>query len=150
VRPVGSVTPVGSVMPVGSVTRVGSVAPVSLLGPPPAPLLSAPLTVGVMATGYLLAMAYLAWGRRILQRGTPNPPVARRGWPGLVRQVVGTAAGGYLLLMVVVVGYYYGLARVAGRFLLSAVTGGLLLIGISLPVFFGASWVETRLRRRRR
>jgi hypothetical protein len=138
------VTPVGSMMPVGPVAPGGSVAP------PPVPLLSVPLTVGVMVTGYLLVMVYLACGLRILRRGTPKPPVAHRGWPGLVRQVVGTAMGGYLLLMAVVVGYYYGLARVAGRFLLSALTGGLLLIGISLPLFLGASWLEIRLRRRSR
>ncbi|WP_431046045.1 DUF6256 family protein [Streptomyces sp. P1-3] len=121
--------------------------------------------IAVMLVGYLLVMGYLAVGLRILRRhpvrdargtgagrrrGGRIPVVPRRrGWPGLVRQVLGTAVGGYLLLMVVVVGYYYGVARVAGHFLASAFTGSALMAGIALPVFLFASWTSERMRRRR-
>ncbi|MEV6206146.1 DUF6256 family protein [Kitasatospora sp. NPDC051914] len=115
----------------------------------PAPLLSVPVTVGIMLGGYLLLMGYLALALRTMRRRPGPPPAERRGWPGLVRKVVGTAVGGYLLLMAVVVGYYQGVARVAGPFLASAFTGCALLVGISLPVFLGASWLEERWRRRR-
>ncbi|MEV1079321.1 DUF6256 family protein [Streptomyces sp. NPDC050211] len=71
------------------------------------------------------------------------------GWPGLIRQVLGTAVGGYVLLMAVVVGYYHGVARMGGRFLTSAFTGSALLVGIAVPVFFTASWLTERQRRKR-
>jgi hypothetical protein len=77
--------------------------------------------------------------------------VARRvhaGWPRFAVQVCATALGGYVLLMAVDVLYYYGVARVAGQFIESAFTGGLLLIGISLPLFGGASWLYFRWRGR--
>ncbi|QOV33406.1 hypothetical protein IM697_24660 [Streptomyces ferrugineus] len=119
-----------------------------------------------MLTGYLLVMGCLAVGLRLLRRQSPGPrtavrgpdrrpvqPLAAgahgRGWPVLIRLVLGTAVGGYVLLMAVVVGYYYGVARVGGRFLTSAFTGSALLVGITLPVFFAASWLAERRRRRR-
>jgi hypothetical protein len=77
--------------------------------------------------------------------------VARRvpaGWPRFAVQACATALGGYVLLMAVDVLYYYGVARVAGQFVESAFTGGLLLIGISLPLFGAASWAYTRWRSR--
>jgi hypothetical protein len=77
--------------------------------------------------------------------------VARRvhaGWPRFAVQVCATALGGYLLLMAVDVLYYYGVARVAGQFIESAFTGGLLLIGLSLPLFGAASWLYFRWRGR--
>jgi Family of unknown function (DUF6256) len=77
--------------------------------------------------------------------------VARRvrpGWPRFAVQVGGTVLGGYVLLMAVVVGYYYGVAKVAGQFLDSAVTGSALLLAVSLPVFAVRSWL-TEWRRRR-
>nr|WP_189787146.1 DUF6256 family protein [Streptomyces capitiformicae] len=78
-----------------------------------------------MLTGYLLVMGYLALGLLLLRRQSPGPKEAagkperrlakqlapgatRPGWPGLIRQVLGTAIGGYMLLMAVVVGYYHG------------------------------------------
>ena len=72
------------------------------------------------------------------------------GWPALIRRVTGTAVGGYLLLMAVVIGYYYGVARVGGRFLESAFTGAALLAGIAAPVFAAASWLAERRRQRSR
>jgi hypothetical protein len=45
---------------------------------------------------------------------------------------------------VIVVLYYYGVARVGGSFLASAITGSLLLLGISFPVFFAVSWLTQR------
>lgn len=81
---------------------------------------------------------------------TPNR-VARRvpaGWPRFVVQALSTALGGYLLLMAVIVLYYYGVARISGNFLSSAVTGGLTLIAITFPVFFAGSWLAERRRRR--
>ncbi|MDX3784092.1 DUF6256 family protein [Streptomyces europaeiscabiei] len=114
------------------------------------------LNVTVMLTGYLLVMSYLGLGLLILRRSpakswTPaqrlTPAPAGRGWPALVRQVAGTAIGGYLVLMAVVAGWYQGIAQLGGRFLLSAVTGTALLIGITLPLFFLASWMASRRRR---
>ncbi|MGC9539804.1 DUF6256 family protein [Streptomyces sp. UG1] len=119
-----------------------------------------------MLTGYLLVMGYLAVGLRLLHRQRPGPGKAADkperllakqlapsapgpGWPGLIRQVLGTALGGYVLLMAVVVGYYHGVARVAGRFLTSAFTGSALLVAIALPVFFTVSWLTERHRRKR-
>ncbi len=84
--------------------------------------------------------------------GGRTPGVAARrvpaGWPRFAVQVCATALGGYLLLMAVDVLYYYGVARVAGQFIESAFTGGLLLIGISLPLFGAASWLYVRRRGR--
>jgi Family of unknown function (DUF6256) len=73
----------------------------------------------------------------------------RPGWPRLIRYLAATEVGGYLLLMGVVVLYYYGVAKVAGSFLESAVTGCATLIGLSAPVFIAASWLTERVRRRR-
>jgi hypothetical protein len=117
------------------------------------------LNIGLMLSGYLLVMGYLALGLRIQRRrpAAPEGPtrgasrgrVGRQGWPRLIRHVVSTAVGGYVLLMVVVVGYYQGVAQLGGRFLTSAFTGAAALLGISLPVFFVTSWlVEWRRRRR--
>ncbi|MEU2600194.1 DUF6256 family protein [Streptomyces hirsutus] len=98
-----------------------------------------------MLVGYLLVMGYLALGLRVLRRDTARPvPTGKRGWPGLIRQVVGTAVGGYVLLMSVVVGYYQGVARVGGHFLASAFTGCALLIGVTLAVLLTASWLAER------
>ncbi|MBX9397323.1 hypothetical protein K4749_27990 [Streptomyces sp. TRM72054] len=115
------------------------------------------LNVGVMLSGYLLVMGYLAIGLRIRRRHpTDSEHITathgrrmRHGWPGLVRQVVYTAIGGYALLMAVVVGYYYGVVRLGGRFLASAFTGSATLVGIALPVYFIASWLVERRHSRR-
>ncbi|WP_151481689.1 DUF6256 family protein [Streptomyces albicerus] len=114
------------------------------------------LNIAVMLTGYLLVMGYLGLGL-LIRRHRPTtawaparrlaPAPVRRGWPTLVRNVVGTAIGGYLVLMAVVVGWYQGIARLEDGFLLSAVTGAAQLIGISLPMFFLASWAVSRRRR---
>jgi hypothetical protein len=77
--------------------------------------------------------------------------VARRvpaGWPRFAVQVCATVLAGYVLLMAVDLLYYYGVARVAGQFIESGFTGGLLLIGISLPLFGAASWLYVRWRGR--
>jgi Family of unknown function (DUF6256) len=110
-------------------------------------------------SGYVLLMGALALGLWLSRRprrpardrlGRRLPDWFRHGWPRLLRHLAGTALGGYVLLMAVVVGYYYGVARVSGSFLDSAITGCLLLIGLSLPLFAGASWLtEWRLRRAR-
>jgi hypothetical protein len=162
-----------------------------------------------IGTGYLILMAVLAAGLRLLRRGRggqPDPPdagregsggatsggagsggatsggagpggaisggagpggatsggpepggagsggkapsrVARRvrpGWPRFAVQVGGTALGGYLVLLAVDLGYYYGVARVAGQFLDSAVTGTALLLAMSLPLFAIRSWLAER------
>lgn len=104
------------------------------------------LNIALMLTGYLLVMGYLAVGLRMLRRQPARPArdVRRRGWPGLIRQVAGTAVGGYVMLMIVVVGYYQGVAGLGGE-VTSAFTGAATLLGISLPVFFVVSWVLVRL-----
>ncbi|UQA97397.1 DUF6256 family protein [Streptomyces halobius] len=128
-------------------------------------MLPTSLNLALMLTGYLLVMGYLGVGLLLLRRppehteqpprrpgprraGAPVPVPARRGWPGLIRQVVGTAIGGYVLLMVAAFGYYYGVVGLGGRFLLSAVTGSALMVGVSLPLFFIASWVAAWWRKR--
>jgi len=112
-----------------------------------------------MAAFYLILMAALGVGLRSLYRrgagqvGGPRhkPAVAGgapQGWAALARHVVGTVIGGYLLLLAVVTGYYYGIARVGGAFLYSAVTGAALLIGLAMPVFAALSWVSVTAHRR--
>ena len=110
-----------------------------------------------IVSGYVLLMGALAIGLW-LSRRAPSRRVRRRrlperwqhGWPRLLRHLVGTAVGGYLLLMAIVVLYYYGVARVAGSFLDSALTGCALLIGVTLPIFTAASWLTERRARRAR
>jgi hypothetical protein len=77
-------------------------------------------------------------------------PGARRGWPALLRRVAGTVAGGYLLLLAVVFGYYFGVAEVGGDFLLSAISGSALLIGLAMPVALAFSWITQRRHTRQR
>ena len=43
--------------------------------------------------------------------------------------------------MAVVIAYYYGVARVAGDFIISALTGTAMLTGIALPLWGAASWL---------
>ncbi|MEV3993511.1 DUF6256 family protein [Streptomyces sp. NPDC049837] len=117
-------------------------------------MLPVSLNITLILVGYLLVMGYLGLGLLLLGRRpakrpwTPArrllPMAAGRSWLALIRQVVGTAVGGYVLLMAVVVGYYQGVAHVGGPFLMSAVTGAALLIGISLPLFLLASWFVSR------
>jgi len=114
-----------------------------------------------MLAGYLLIMAALGAGLRLLARSKTGGPQAgsrtagrpegtrpaagsRHGWLLLARHVAGTAVGGYLLLMAVVIAYYYGVARVAGDFITSAFTGTAMLTGIALPLWGAASWLTER------
>ena len=114
-----------------------------------------------MLAGYLLIMAALGAGLRLLARSKTGGPQAgsrtagrpagtrpaagsRHGWLLLARHVAGTAVGGYLLLMAVVIAYYYGVARVAGDFITSAFTGTAMLIGLALPLWGAASWLTER------
>jgi hypothetical protein len=101
--------------------------------------------------GYLIFMVILAVGlvaqRRRTAAGKPDTRLTgrrERGWPALILHVLSDALGGYLLLITVVVLYYYGVAKVGGSFLASAITGSLLLVGISLPIFILASWLTQR------
>jgi hypothetical protein len=105
--------------------------------------------------GYLVLMAVLAVGlvaqRRRAAAGKATTRLTgrrERGWPALILHVLSDALGGYVLLMAVVVLYYYGVAKVGGSFLASAITGSLLLLGISLPVFIAVSWLTQRPGRR--
>jgi hypothetical protein len=117
-----------------------------------------------IGTGYLILMAVLAAGLRLLRRSAGDQPgaedpgdagsggkapsrVARRvrpGWARFAVQIGGTVLGGYLVLLAVDVGYYYGVARVAGQFLDSAFTGTALLVAVSLPLFAIRSWLAWR------
>jgi hypothetical protein len=101
--------------------------------------------------GYLILMVVLAVGlvtqRRRTAAGKPTTRLTGRrdrGWQALIVHVLTDALGGYLVLVAVVVGYYYGVARVGGSFLASAITGSLLLLGVSLPVFMVVSWLTQR------
>jgi hypothetical protein len=101
--------------------------------------------------GYLILMLVLAVGLVTQRRrAAASKPTTRltgrweRGWQALILHVLTDALGGYLLLIAVVVLYYYGVAKVGGSFLASAITGSLLLIGISLPVFIAVSWLTQR------
>ncbi|WP_052851010.1 DUF6256 family protein [Streptomyces avicenniae] len=111
------------------------------------------LDLTVMLVAYLLTMGALASGLRTLRDdpgGRPRSGGRRAGWPGLVRQVLVTAAGGYVLLLLVVAGYYVGVARHDGDFLLSAVTGAASLVGVALPPLLAVSAALTRTRTRTR
>jgi len=101
--------------------------------------------------GYLILMVVLAVGlvaqRRRAAAGKPTARLTGRrdrGWQALIVHVLTDALGGYLVLVAVVVLYYYGVARVGGSFLASAITGSLLLLGITLPVFLAVSWLTQR------
>jgi Co/Zn/Cd efflux system component len=105
--------------------------------------------------GYLILMIILAVGLRTQRRRVAaGKPMTRltgrrdRGWPAFILHVLTDALGGYLLLTAIVVLYYYGVARVGSDFLLSAVTGSLLLLGICLPLFLAASWLTERRHQR--
>jgi Family of unknown function (DUF6256) len=129
--------------------------------------------VGPMVVGYGLVMGALALGLRVIWRSGSRPerekpgsaaapatgPAGRRhaararlsvvnrmrpGWPRLIAHCVTTAVGGYLLLMIVIVLYYLFVAPIAGNFVPSAFTGCLLLVGLSLPVFWALSWLVER------
>ncbi len=116
-----------------------------------------------MAAFYLIFMAALGLGLLSLrrreagktsgpQRGPAAAPAtgAPRGWAALTWHVLRTAIGGYLLLLAVVVAYYYGIARVGGAFLYSAVTGTALLIGLTMPIFAALSWITAKAHGRHR
>ncbi|WP_326765279.1 hypothetical protein OG978_12440 [Streptomyces sp. NBC_01591] len=119
-------------------------------------MLPVSLNVTLMVTGYLLVMGLLGTGLFITRRRPPRAwttarrlapaPTVGRGRPAFVRQVAGTALGGYVTLTTVTVGYYQGVAHLGAGFLMSAVTGTALLLGIALPVFLLASWAATRRR----
>ena len=125
---------------------------------PDAPALASPVirqALVPMAAFYMILMTALGLALRSLhgrgagqasgsQRGPAAVPGASRGWAALAGHVLGTVIGGYLLLLAVVTAYYYGVARVGGAFLYSAVTGAALLIGLTMPVFAALSWISRR------
>jgi len=112
-----------------------------------------------ITTGYVLLMGTLAAGlvrqrrdRAVAAGHSAEPGIAapgRRAWLRLIGHMAGTFTGGYLVLMAIVVAYYFGVARVSGNFLESAVTGCALLLGLSAPLFLAASWLAERRDRRR-
>lgn len=112
-----------------------------------------------ITTGYVLLMGTLAAGlvlqrrdRAVASGRGAEPGIAapgRRAWLRLTGHMAATFAGGYLVLMAIVVAYYFGVARVTGNFLESAVTGCALLLGLSAPPFLAASWLAERRDRRR-
>ena len=111
-----------------------------------------------MLTFYIVIMVVLAVGLRMsrraaresrlgkeLERSVPRTVArVRPGWPRLITQYASTALGGYVLLMAVCIIYYFGIARVGGNFIESAVTGCALLMGLSAPVYFLISWLTAR------
>ena len=127
---------------------------------PGAPVLASPVirqALVPMAAFYLILMAALGLALLHLHRrgagqasGPAVVPGAPRGWAAFTRQLLATAIGGYVLLLAVVTAYYYGIARVGGTFLYSAVTGPALLIGLTLPAFAAITWVSARAHSRHR
>jgi hypothetical protein len=118
-----------------------------------------------MLVFFIAIMVVLAAGLRMSRRQSPGTlpeeqrrqaaaalwphslrPLAGRGpgWLRVVAQYLYTALGGYLLLILVVLIYYFGVARVGGDFIESAVTGCALLLGLSAPVFLVVSWLAKR------
>jgi hypothetical protein len=104
-----------------------------------------------MVVFFIVIMVVLAVGLRMSRREarqeSARRPVlikAKAGWPQLIVHYATTAVGGYLLLMAVCLIYYFGVARVGGNFIESAVTGCALLMGLSAPVFFLVSWLTAR------
>ncbi|RKN42986.1 DUF6256 family protein [Streptomyces hoynatensis] len=109
------------------------------------------MTAAVTAAGYLLVMALLATGLRLMP-GRARPP--RRtgtglGRPALLRQALATACGGWLLLTAVAAVFALVPGGLGGGFLWAAANGTALLTGLALPLFLAASLAETRLRERR-
>jgi hypothetical protein len=123
--------------------RVASRAPASASGASPAQAgttSAAPAPAGAS----LAASSASASEARRERASRPVLIKVKRGWPQLIVHYATTAVGGYLLLMAVVVIYYFGVARVGGNFIESAVTGCALLMGLSAPVFFLVSWLTAR------
>jgi uncharacterized protein DUF6256 len=121
--------------------RVASAAPASASGASPAQAeaTSAPATAGASlaaSSADATAARKERAARRVLIKTKP-------GWPQLIVHYATTMVGGYLLLMAVCVIYYFGVDRIGG-FVGSAVTGCALLIGLSTPFFFLASWLTAR------
>jgi hypothetical protein len=121
------------------------------------PIISGYLILMVaLASGLWLSRRFARSGQAVKPAGQPATgprPWQRPGWPRLTAHLAGTFLGGYLVLMAIVFLYYYGVARVKGSFLDSAVTGCLLLMGLALPLFLAASWATqhwSRDARRRR
>jgi Family of unknown function (DUF6256) len=111
--------------------------------------------------GYVLLMGFLAAGLTMLRRSAPGSDPRRlsraaarpdRGWLRLARYWAATAVGGYVVLMAIIVIFYvatdYSKASILESTLSSAATGTALLVGISVPVFLGLSWLTQRWRQR--
>jgi hypothetical protein len=111
--------------------------------------------------GYALLMGFLAVGLAMLRRSAPGSDPRRlsraaarpdRGWLRLARYWAATAVGGYVVLMAIIVIFYaatdYSKVSILESTLSSAATGTALLVGISVPVFLGLSWLTQRWRER--
>ena len=99
---------------------------------------------GCASSPLLLGRAALAPRRRAR---TGQHPRHASGWPAGSAAARGTAARG--APVPAAAGYYYGIARVGGDFLTSALTGPALLIVLATPVWAVLSWLAERPPRRK-
>jgi hypothetical protein len=110
--------------------------------------------VAPVLTGYLVVLGMLVAYRRAASRrevAALRPRPVPTDWPGLVRHVVGTAAGGYAFFLLLVVVFYFILGGHSSTLVTDAlVYGSLLAFAVVVPVFLVLSWVQGRIRARGR
>ncbi len=109
-----------------------------------APVLTAYVVVLAMLFSYRRALA--GRGTRALrQRPIPS------GWRELVRDIFVMAVAGYGFFLLLVVVFYFILGAHSGRLVIDALGyGSLLTFAVVVPVFLVFSWLQSRIRDRRR
>ncbi len=110
--------------------------------------------VAPVLTGYLVVLGMLvAYRRAALRREAEalRPRPVPTDWPGLLRHVLGTTAGGYVFFLVLVVVFYFILGGHSTTLMTDALGyGSLLAFAVVVPVFLGLSWAQSRIRTRGR
>ncbi len=110
--------------------------------------------VAPVFTGYVIVLAMLVSYGRALARGDTHalrPRPAPTGWRPLVRDVVVMAVAGYAFFLLLVVVFYFVLAGESATLVTDAlVEGSLLTFAVAVPTFLLLSFVDGRLRARRR
>ncbi len=110
--------------------------------------------VAPVLTGYLVVVGMLVAYRRAASRREAEalrPRPVPTDWPGLLRHVVGTVAGGYAFFLLLVVVFYFILGGHSSTLVTDAlVFGSLLAFAVVVPVFLALSWAQNRTRDRGR